>query len=259
MSHRSIILIFLVSFFGYSQQNSIIASYQFSSQFTSRVETLTANQKNAFYQVVNKSFLKDNLKPSVTSNGDVVKVIDYKDNIYANFIFSNNQDFSYITYLKNKNDTLLVLDDAPIMDWKLKEEKVKIGEFNCMKAELDFRGRKWIAYYTLDIPIPFGPFKFKGLPGLIVSMESSSHGDTLKWSLLSLKTDSFLEVPLPNSFEGENVTLKEVLESEYVKREDQNKRVMTKLGRGIRQTKVEISRHGPERVYEWETEDGEKK
>lgn len=255
MIYRFTLFLFLISYLGFSQQNSIIAAYQYSSQYSTRVEMLTANQENAFYQIVNRSLLSDNLKQSVTSNDDgVVNVINYKDNTYANFIFSNNHNFSYTTYLKNINDTLLVSDDAPVMNWKLKEQELKIGRFNCKKAELDFRGRKWTAYYTIEIPIPFGPFKFKGLPGLIISIESNSNGENLKWSLLSLKMDNVLEVPLPNFFQAKNVTLKEVLEAEDLKREVENKRVMTKLGRGIRQTNVEISRLGPERVYEWELE-----
>ena len=30
-----------------------------------------------------------------------------------------------------------------------------------------FRGRDYIAWYTEEIPYPYGPYKFSGLPGLI--------------------------------------------------------------------------------------------
>jgi len=37
----------------------------------------------------------------------------------------------------------------------------------CHKATTRFRGRDYIAWYTEEIPFPYGPFKFGGLPGLI--------------------------------------------------------------------------------------------
>lgn len=32
------------------------------------------------------------------------------------------------------------------------------------KATCDFAGRKWIAWFTTEIPIQDGPYKFYGLP-----------------------------------------------------------------------------------------------
>ncbi len=39
--------------------------------------------------------------------------------------------------------------------------------YKCKKAICNFRGRKWTAWYTLDIPISEGPWKLDGLPGMI--------------------------------------------------------------------------------------------
>lgn len=45
--------------------------------------------------------------------------------------------------------------------------KIKNFEF---KAEVTFKGRSWIAWYSPEIPLPYGPYKFSGLPGLIVKI-----------------------------------------------------------------------------------------
>ncbi|MDR2231195.1 MAG: GLPGLI family protein [Flavobacteriaceae bacterium] len=74
-----------------------------------------------------------------------------------------------------------VLDDRK-MEWKILKEQQKIGEFNTQKAETNFAGRKWIAWFTTDIPFQDGPYKFHGLPGLIVKIESAdkTHSMELK-------------------------------------------------------------------------------
>ena len=78
-------------------------------------------------------------------------------------------------------DQYKVADDRKI-DWKISSEKQKIGEWNTQKAETEFGGRKWTAWFTSDIPIQDGPYKFHGLPGLIVKLEdgSKSHIFTLQ-------------------------------------------------------------------------------
>lgn len=43
----------------------------------------------------------------------------------------------------------------------------KNGQFNLQKATARYGGRNWIAWFTEEIPISEGPYKFNGLPGLI--------------------------------------------------------------------------------------------
>lgn len=63
-------------------------------------------------------------------------------------------------------------EDRP-MDWKILPETVTIGEYKTQKAETNFAGRKWFAWFTTEIPFQDGPYKFSGLPGLIVKVEDS--------------------------------------------------------------------------------------
>lgn len=78
-------------------------------------------------------------------------------------------------------DQYKVAETRP-MKWKINSENQKIGEWNAQKAEADFAGRHWIAWFTTEIPIQDGPYKFHGLPGLIVKLEDStkSHAFTLQ-------------------------------------------------------------------------------
>ena len=54
------------------------------------------------------------------------------------------------------------------MKWKMLGKDSVIAGYPCQLAETNFRGRTWKAWFTLDIPIPNGPWKLGGLPGLIL-------------------------------------------------------------------------------------------
>lgn len=58
--------------------------------------------------------------------------------------------------------------------WKLfPNQKKKIANFTCYRAEGDFRGRRYVAWYCPELPYPYGPWKLRGLPGLILEAYDS--------------------------------------------------------------------------------------
>lgn len=79
------------------------------------------------------------------------------------------------------NDSYKVLEDRKPL-WKISAEKKKISDFEVQKATAEFAGRKWTAWFTTEVPLQDGPYKFSGLPGLIVQIsdETGSHKMELK-------------------------------------------------------------------------------
>lgn len=57
---------------------------------------------------------------------------------------------------------------------KIGHEKQKIGELLCQKAETEYGGRHWTAWFTDYINLQEGPYVFNGLPGLIVKISDAS-------------------------------------------------------------------------------------
>lgn len=58
------------------------------------------------------------------------------------------------------------------INWKLVESSIdSLYGFRVQKAKTNFSGRNWTAWYTSEIPYSEGPYKFKGLPGLILKLE----------------------------------------------------------------------------------------
>jgi GLPGLI family protein len=61
-------------------------------------------------------------------------------------------------------------DTLNLMRWAITSETKQVDSFTCTKATTHFRGRDYVAWFCPDIPLPHGPSKFGGLPGLIVEL-----------------------------------------------------------------------------------------
>ena len=60
------------------------------------------------------------------------------------------------------------------IDWKYLDGDSVILGHDCLKAEGIFRGHKWTVWFTPDVPMEYGPWKLRGLPGLILYAEHDS-------------------------------------------------------------------------------------
>ena len=58
----------------------------------------------------------------------------------------------------------------PTQNWQLYDETRTIMGYLCQKATTRFRGRDFVAWFAPEIPISNGPWKFGGLPGLILKV-----------------------------------------------------------------------------------------
>ena len=77
----------------------------------------------------------------------------------------------------------------PSMQWTLKDEKQTICGYQCQKATCHWRGRDYVAWFTSAIPLKSGPWKFGGLPGLIMKIYDTKHLYT--WEAVAVENGSF--------------------------------------------------------------------
>lgn len=98
--------------------------------------------------------------------------------------------------LNNVTDTLEFYDrifvehycykePIPKMEWKLLEGDTIVAGYACKKASTYFRGRDYIAWYTEEVPLAYGPYKFRGLPGLITCLYDTARDHS--YSLVGLE------------------------------------------------------------------------
>ena len=92
----------------------------------------------------------------------------------ADELLVKNQSLSslfLIDYIFQKK--FFVSDSLHPMKWELQADKKNILGHICFSASTLFRGRNYIAYFAKDLPANGGPWKFGGLPGLILEVVSS--------------------------------------------------------------------------------------
>lgn len=91
------------------------------------------------------------------------------------------------------NRKRVVIKDSVSFEWKLiPKEKKEILGLMCLSAETTFRGRDYTVWYSPEIPIPSGPWKFYGLPGLILKADSKDKKISFIATSLSNKYDEKL-------------------------------------------------------------------
>ena len=87
-----------------------------------------------------------------------------------------NKNKLIVTDLATKlYQSFLYKEDFPQITWAILNEKQTISSYPCQKATTIFRGRKYEAWFTANIPINNGPWKFGGLPGLILQISDTQN------------------------------------------------------------------------------------
>ena len=99
-------------------------------------------------------------------------------------VVNNLKDKTIVSNLYYRNQ-IYVKESTPVIKWIISKEEKKIGTFNCKKATATFRGRDYTAWYAVDIPLSYGPWKLNGLPGLI--LEAYDTNKNVYWYFKSIE------------------------------------------------------------------------
>ncbi|MDH6253101.1 GLPGLI family protein [Chryseobacterium sp. H1D6B] len=103
--------------------------------------------------------------------------VNFKSEVY----FENGKQTIYKELLKNRFS--YPLEDA--IKWEIGFETKMIASYLCKKATGKYRNRNYIVWFTDAVPIPDGPYVFKGLPGLV--LEAYDTKDYINFSIVRFK------------------------------------------------------------------------
>ena len=89
---------------------------------------------------------------------------------YGDYIYRNLEEGKTSTYTQVWSSHYRIVEDIPTPEWVICEDSTqKIIGLNCTMATTHFRGRDWKVWFSEEIPLPLGPWKLGGLPGLILA------------------------------------------------------------------------------------------
>jgi len=85
-----------------------------------------------------------------------------------------NKEITYTTVAKLSTYVYPQYTEKITHTWVITKETKKIQGILCTRAETNRFGRRWIAWFSNEHPFPFGPYKFYGLPGLILELSDTT-------------------------------------------------------------------------------------
>lgn len=88
-----------------------------------------------------------------------------------------------------EEDNLMYSEPFPLQKWQMEKETKEVCGYRCQKATCCWRGRVYTAWFTTDIPVPSGPWKFGGLPGLIMKISDSTN--EYSWEAVAINKGKF--------------------------------------------------------------------
>src|SRR5690554_1031099 len=170
----------------YPDKNIFRIEYKEYSTF---LEGLVNENTGVLFVEENYTFYKTDFKESDFGANEIMAIDDtaiFVDDGNSNNYFSE----IYIDLKKNKLTHYLF-------------EQKKIGEYNCEKVKTTFRGRTYEIWYTSEIPMASGPWKFNGLPGLILSVKDLA--GIYSWEVSSISTVNNHEFSINNALEDNSI------------------------------------------------------
>lgn len=136
-------------------------------------DLLIGKRFSKFYSIVSEEYKHYMDSVIDATNGDNDQVMSASKRLHLSPYFGQNYKI-----LKNypNEGTLVYIDriiknfkyqeSMPDFQWSLEDGDTIVATYKCQKANCRFRGEEWNVWYTTEIPINDGPWKFSGLQDL---------------------------------------------------------------------------------------------
>ena len=259
MKHKLVILILII-------QNSVLAQKKIYLEYNVKkdnivtTEFLISDTNNTLYTTSFIDFYNKKSLLNETKDGNFkVEQKNIKINKMMYYTSYSSNNLYFISIFPKNSKKIIALDSLPKPKWIIfKKESKKINNFQCYKATTIFRGSKITAYYTPEIPIGSGPFKLKGLPGLILEAYNTDIiGSKYYWKVKKLIYPFETKINLKfnhKKYQKNIVTYKSIIQKFDRKMTLVSKKMASYAPRGSSTKLTKTTRLGIEKNYEWEKE-----
>lgn len=149
---------------GTSNQYILLANESQSKFFSPRTEYIdslnsTPDGRAKYQEMARNAYFSGNMDNMPAKDGT--------------YYIVKSSEANTITYYDNAGlDKYFYQETVEPCEWVIGDSVKEILGYECFEATTDFHGRHWTAWFTPEIPLVNGPWKFDGLPGLILEAES---------------------------------------------------------------------------------------
>lgn len=182
----------LIPILSFSQSEKLKVSYSFYETYRGGMplnSTLKINSLQSIFEIDDK-MIDYKTENSSDKNGSPV-ITSYKKPKENRIVVKNFNDNSLIILDNSYNPSnfFYIEEKFPTFDWKIGNETKEILGYQCKKATMTFRERNYIAWFTPKIPVSDEPWKFEGLPDLILEITNDNSKIKIEANKIVLNTE----------------------------------------------------------------------
>lgn len=117
----------------------------------------------------------------------------FASSLYRDLTTGNLINCGLIPEIRN---TMFRYDETlPEMNWELTEESEEMAGYICQKAVTKYAGREWTVWFSPEVPVDCGLWKFNGLPGLIMKAADSKEEYVFTLASMEQKQENITRYP----------------------------------------------------------------
>ncbi|CAI8810486.1 GLPGLI family protein [Chryseobacterium sp. IT-36CA2] len=185
MGKKYLILLAFLGVFANAQVNRFFYDYKYISDSTNKADVKSDVMFLDIDKNGSKYYSREKFVSDSATKADIAKQMKggfggninirrkTKPGTISSTVTKKYPDYS-VSFSENIGNTSYKMLEDQKPEWKILPEKQKIGEYNTQKATTNYGGRSWVAWFSTDIPFQDGPYKFYGLPGLIIKIEDTT-------------------------------------------------------------------------------------
>ena len=162
-------------------------------------------------------------------------------------VFKNNRSENKFLYTSEITSKRFLIEDNLIQNWLITNETKIVSGYTVVKATTKFRGRNWIAWFAPELAFGYGPWKFRGLPGIILEVFDESN----RYHYVAKRITASEKIIIPDVSNAKKITIKD-----FVAKKDEylDNRGATSSDRNSQTIRKTFKRNSLETYYEWEEE-----
>jgi len=163
--------------------NGLVFTYSFQRNNYESKYILKFNDDYSIWEEIN------DLMPKTDANVNFMRSRKY----HRRKVYKSISDSLMISNYDIMAEKFYIKEQMGDLNWQISDSTTVVLGKKCNLAKVKFRGRNYDVFYTPDITTSNGPWKFHGLPGLILKVVSKENEEYYKIECIEINKTSSKE------------------------------------------------------------------